>query len=76
VGQAADWVMEAIRRKATRASSDVALVVDGVEAPFLAILTDLSVSADFQGELDGQAWHSIWVVGLSGARKLAGRALP
>lgn len=76
VQEAANWVMEAIRHKTNRASQDIALVVDGVDAPFLAIHTDIVVSAAFQTEIESQGWHSVWVVGPGGARQLAGRPLP
>ncbi len=76
IHEACHWIMEAIRKKASRASSDIALVIDGVDAPFIAIKTDLEVLLKNQAGLNAQKWHSIWVIGPAGARHLAGRTLP
>ena len=76
VEEVAAWLMHAIERKASRASPEIALVLDGVEAPFLGFLTDLEVSAKNQTILKRQRWHSIWVVGSAGARRLSGGTLP
>lgn len=73
IDQAADWIMEAIRRKKTRAAPDIVLVVDGQDAPFLAFLTDVIVLKANEVELKQQKWHSIWVIGPTGARWLSGR---
>jgi hypothetical protein len=73
---AGEWVMDAVLRKEVKASPDVALVIDGVDAPFLRMFSDPADSAEKQARLEAQAWHSIWVVGHSGAKHLAGRGLP
>jgi len=73
---AADWIMGAVQRKEMHASRDVALVLDGVDAPFLAILTDIVVSTQNEADLARQGWHSIWVVGPAGVRRLAGQEIP
>ena len=74
--EACHWIMKAIRKKTSRASPDIALVIDGIDAPFTAIATDLEVLFKNQDELNMQKWHSIWIIGPAGARQLAGSTLP
>lgn len=76
IDQAADWIMKAILRKASRASHDIVLVIDGQDAPFLDFLTDAIVLKANEVELQQQVWHSIWVIGPTGARRLSGKNLP
>ncbi len=73
---AANWILDAILKKSTSASPDIALVVDGVENPQLAFIADIVCGREFHKTLSEEAWHSIWVVGPSWIRKLAGLELP
>ncbi|HEX5032517.1 MAG TPA: hypothetical protein VFX78_13785 [Candidatus Eisenbacteria bacterium] len=75
VDKAAEWLMDAIRRKATTAAPDVVLVIDALDAPQLSMFADAETIARNRAQLDAQKWHSIWVCGSSWANRLAGRPL-
>ncbi len=71
-----EWLTEAVRRKTNSAASDIALVLDGIQSPVLALVSDIRCRERDREFLEAQRWHSIWVVGPEWVSQLAGKTLP
>jgi hypothetical protein len=73
--EAATWILSAIERKASKASPDVALVIDATDSPGLGFITD-GIARRRICDDEPLGWHSIWVVGPFGLRHIGGGGFP
>ncbi len=64
------WIIQAVERKRTRSAPDIALVIDGLDVAPIGIFADAAAVEQHRDFLNGQSWHSIWIMGHFGLRYL------